>query len=205
MAEIGFSPAHAWRRLGLVDEHGVPTRRGVIFSFFNSGEGLAVAAALEDERLAIDDLIYELANLRAGHRFAGDDSPFGGRLGVICQTAFERADYPGILSLGVPVNYGAGAAEVVREIVEHGTPKQKLLTEMLRPGDIERALVEWRSLLRHIVRAPDYEWNRWRELKKAAGRFIEEADEPLVLRLTPLPGSQRRRDVAQSLFARRAD
>jgi hypothetical protein len=35
-------------------------------------------------------------------------------------------------------------------------------------GDLERALVEWRSLLRHIVLAPDYDWERWRALKAAA-------------------------------------
>ncbi len=48
VAAIAQSPAFAWRRLGLVEGDGTPTERGVLFSFFNNGEGLAVAAALED-------------------------------------------------------------------------------------------------------------------------------------------------------------
>ncbi|WP_075090094.1 hypothetical protein [Verrucomicrobium spinosum] len=35
------TPVHAWRMLGLVDSDGSPTRRGVIFSYFQHGEGLA--------------------------------------------------------------------------------------------------------------------------------------------------------------------
>ena len=43
------TPVHAWRALGLIEADGTPTRRGIIFSFFQHGEGLAIAAALEDE------------------------------------------------------------------------------------------------------------------------------------------------------------
>lgn len=191
--EITDSPAHAWRKLGLVEPDGTPTRRGIIFSFFHHGEGLAVAAALEEESYAIDDLVFDLANLRAGPRFAGDDSPFGGRLGAICQRVFERMDAPGYLEMGVPVDYGAGASELVREMVEHQTPRQKLLTESLRSGDLERALVEWRSLLRHIVWAPHYDWTRWRELQAAAARFVEVTTSPALAALPPLTGAQQRR------------
>ncbi|CAN5501266.1 hypothetical protein BH18VER2_BH18VER2_13960 [soil metagenome] len=73
--EIVASPAYAWRRLGLVEPDGTPTRRGVVFGFFQGGEGLALAAALEDESYPIDDLVFDLANIRAGPRFAGDDAP----------------------------------------------------------------------------------------------------------------------------------
>jgi hypothetical protein len=172
---IAMSPAFAWRRLGLIDPDGKPTARGIIFSFFNNGEGLAVAAATEDESYAVDDLLFDLANLRAGHRFAGDESPYSGRLGALCQQAYERADHPGYLEMGVPVNYGAGAAEVVREIIEHHSPKQKLLTESLRPGDIERAVVEWRSLIRHIALAPDFAHPRWEALKQSCAKHVETA------------------------------
>jgi hypothetical protein len=171
--EIASTPAFAWRRLGLIEPNGAPTRRGIIFSFFHHGEGLAVAAALEDESYAIEDLVFDLANLRAGPRFAGDDSPYSGRLGVRCQQVYGRADLPGYLDMGVPVDYGAGASEAVRGMVEHSTPKQKLLTESLRQGDLERAITEWRSLLRHTAWAPDYDWPRWRELKRAAEHWIE--------------------------------
>jgi len=169
------SAAHAWRRLGLIEPNGTPTRRGVIFSLFNAGEGLAIAVALEDESYQIRDLVFDLANLRAGHRFAEDASPYGGRLGALCQQTYERADYPGYLEMGVPVNHGPGASEVVREIVEHGIPRSKLLTESLRAGDIERALLEWRSLLRHIASLPDQPWERWQELQREAREWTAKA------------------------------
>lgn len=44
----------------------------------------------------------------------------------------------------------------------------QLLTERVRIGDVERAILEWRSLIRHIAYAPDYPWDRWMELKSAA-------------------------------------
>jgi hypothetical protein len=191
--EITTSPAYAWRKLGLITPDGTPTVRGIIFSFFHHGEGLAVAAALEDDSYPLNDLVFDLANLRAGARFAGDDSPLGGRLGALCQQTFERADLAGYLEMGVPIDYGAGASEVVRQIVEHATPRYKFLKETLRQGDVERALIEWRSLLRHIVSAPDYDWNRWRDLKKAAERFVESTESLSVAELPPLTGAQRAR------------
>ena len=191
--EIVSTAAFDWRKLGLISEDGTPTRRGILFSFFQQGEGLAIAAALEDERYAIDDLIFDLANLRAGPRFAGDESRFGGHLGAVCQRTYEQADMPGYLEMGVPPEYGAGASEVVRAIIEHSTPRHKLLTDSLRAGDIERGLIEWRSLLRHIVWAPDYDWERWRELKTKATRFIENTDSPALAELPPLTAAQQRR------------
>jgi hypothetical protein len=165
----------------LIDVAGTPTQRGILFSFFHHGEGLAVAAALEDETYPIEDLVFDLANLRAGPRFAGDDSPYGGRLGALCQRVYERADLPGYLDMGVPLDYGAGASEVVREIVEHGSSRSRLLTESLRQGDIERALIEWRSLLRHVTWAPDYDLERWRALKMAAEAMLEKSMSPTTV------------------------
>jgi len=185
------STAMTWRQLQLIEPDGTPTRRGVIFSFLHHGEGLAVAAALEQPDYSIDDLVFDLANLRAGPRFAGDDSPYGGRLGVLCQQTFGRLDIPGYLELGVPLDYGAGASEVVREIVTHATPRQKFVTDLLRQGDVERALIEWRSLLRHIASAPDDEWDRWMELKRAATHYIETTTSPTVAELPALTAAQR--------------
>jgi hypothetical protein len=190
---ITTTAAWAWRKLGLIAPEGTPTPRGVLFSFFHHGEGLAVAAALEDESYPIEDLVFDLANLRAGPRFAGDDAPHSGRLGALCQTVYERGDFPGYLEMGVPTEYGAGAADVVREIVQHRTPRGKLLTESLRAGDIERALIEWRSLLRHIVLSPDYDSPRWRALKAAARQYVNESSSPTLATLPPLLASQRRR------------
>ena len=172
------SPTYAWRHLGLVEPDGTPTRRGMIFSFFHGGEGLAVAVALEDETYPIDELVFDLANIRAGPRFAGEDAPMGGRLGILCQRIYGRADYPGYLIMGVPVQYGAGASEVVRALVADPRSKHKLTNELLRHGDIERALVEWRSILRHIVLAPAYPLSRWTELKAAAEELIDKTASP---------------------------
>ncbi len=191
--EITASPALAWRQLGLIAADGRPTPRGIIFSFFHHGEGLAIAAALEDAAYPIDELIFDLANLRAGPRFAGEEPIFGGRLGALCQRTYDRADWPGYLSMGVPLDYGAGASEVVREIAEHDTPRAKLLTEFLRPGDLERAVIEWRSLLRHIVWAPDHDLARWRELRAAAARHIETTVSPTAGAFPPLTTAQRQR------------
>ncbi|MCE9611055.1 MAG: DEAD/DEAH box helicase [Chthoniobacter sp.] len=191
--EIAATPAFAWRQLGLIAADGIPTPRGIIFSFFHHGEGLAIAAALEDESYAIEELIFDLANLRAGPRFAGDDPVFGGRLGALCQRTYERADWPGYLEMGVPLDYGAGASEVVREITEHGTPRAKLCTDLLRPGDLERAVIEWRSLLRHIVWAPDHDLPRWRALRSAAAHFIEATTSPTTGAFPPLTAAQRQR------------
>ena len=172
------SPTYAWQHLGLVEPDGTPTRRGMIFSFFHGGEGLAVAAALEEETYPIDELVFDLANIRAGPRFAGEDAPMGGRLGILCQQIYGRADYPGYLVMGVPVQYGAGASEVVRALVADPRSKHKLTSELLRHGDIERALVEWRSILRHIVLAPAYPFSRWTELKAAAEELVDKTASP---------------------------
>jgi hypothetical protein len=188
------SPTYAWRHLGLVEPDGAPTRRGMIFSFFHGGEGLAVAVALEDKTYPIDELVFDLANIRAGPRFAGEDAPMGGRLGILCQRVYRRADYPGYLTMGVPMQYGAGASEVVRELVADPRSKHKLTNEVLRHGDIERALVEWRSILRHIVLAPAYPWSRWTELKAAAEELIDKTASPTsAVDLTTLAPLQQHR------------
>jgi hypothetical protein len=191
--EITDSPAYAWRKLGLVENDGRPTRRGIVFSFFHAGEGLAIAAALEDEAYPMEDLVFDLANIRAGPRFAGEDAPLGGRLGILCQRVYGRADHPGYLQMGVPVQYGSGASEVIREMVANPAARYRLTNDSLRSGDIERALMEWRSLLRHIVGAPDLDWDRWMKLKAAAAHFIETTSSPASLEFPPLLAAQQRR------------
>ena len=83
----------------------------MVFGFFQGGEGLAIAAALEDETYQIDDLVFDLGNIRAGPRFAGNDAPLGGRRGALCQRVFKRADHTGYLKKGVPLHVESGAAE----------------------------------------------------------------------------------------------
>jgi superfamily II DNA/RNA helicase len=192
---ITNSPAYAWRQLGLTEKDGTPTRRGLLFSFFHAGEGLAIAAGLEDETYPVDDLVFDLANIRAGPRFAGEDAPLGGRLGILCQQIYGRADHPGYLEMGVPVQYGSGASEVIRELVTNASGRYRLTNESLRHGDIERALMEWRSLLRHIVGAPELEWERWLTLRKLAAHFVGNTTSPAAVEFPPLLASQRIRRI----------
>jgi superfamily II DNA/RNA helicase len=192
-AVITNSPAYAWRQLGLIEKDGTPTRRGVLFSFFQAGEGLAIAAALEDEKYPIDDLVFDLANIRAGPRFAGEEATLGGRLGILCQQTYGRADYPGYIEMGVPSQYGSGASEVIRELVVNPSNRYRMTNESLRHGDIERALMEWRSLLRHIVGAPVLDWDRWTALQKAAEHLIGHTTSPALVQFPPLLASQQSR------------
>jgi hypothetical protein len=87
---------------------------------------------------------------------------------MVCQRTYKNADHPGYLQFGVPAEYGAGTSEAIRAMVQLGVPKQQLITERLRLGDIERALLEWRSLLRHVAHAPDHDWDRWMQFKETA-------------------------------------
>jgi hypothetical protein len=191
--DLGMTPALAWRQLGLITESGEPTRRGILFSFFNHGEGLAIAAALEHPDYPVEDLVFDVGNLRAGHRFAMDESQFGGRLGLLCQQTYRRADFAGYLEMGVPPAYGSGAAEVIREVVENQTSRHKLVNDLLRHGDIERAITEWRSLLRQIVDAPDLAWERWSELKRISERFVNSTRSTALLPLPMLLPAQMKR------------
>ena len=96
-----------------------------------------------------------------------------GGLGGLCQRVYGRGDYPGYLEMGVPIDYGDGASAVVAELARHPGNRHRLLNEALRAGDLERAVTEWRSLLAHIVAAPDYPWDRWQALQAAARQRVE--------------------------------
>jgi hypothetical protein len=191
-ASVEMTPALAWRRLGLVEADGRPTRRGVIFSFFNRGEGLAIASALEDASYAGSDLIYDVANLRAGHRFsAGGENVSGGRIGWLCARAYERAEFPGYLESGVPPHYGDGASQIVRELQQDPAQRFRFVTETIRPGDLERVITEWRSLVRQIAQAPDLEWDRWQQFQQAARDLAHPAVSPVTAGFPPLSPAQR--------------
>jgi superfamily II DNA/RNA helicase len=191
--ELSISPALAWRQLGLVDQEGSPTRRGIIFSFFNQGEGLAIAAALEEPDYPIEDLVFDLANLRAGHRFSLDETYSHGRLGAVCQMVYQRGEYPGYLELGLPIAYGPGGSEVVRDVVAHQVPRHRLVSESVCHGDIERALTEWRSLLRQIAQAPVYDWDPWLRLREMASSYVHSTRSPARDPLPPLAPAQSQR------------
>lgn len=169
------SAASSWVRLGLVDENGAPTLRGRLFSFFQNGEGLAIAAALEDSSYGVDAIAQDLANVRAGFRF-DDYTEYSHRLARACRLSFGDQSYEGYLNHGLPPNYGDGAAEVVAAFYQEKNKGKHLLSDVLRQGDVQRVRLEWLSLLRHISRAPDLEWDRWNELKLAVDRLLESDD-----------------------------
>ena len=182
-----------WKRLDLTDENGVPTRRGRIVSFFSGGDGLAIAASLEDETYPVNELIYDLANLDAGFRFAGDENRWGGRMAIACHNAYQTLSVTGYLENGVPPKYGAGAERVVMSIHKNPEQKHSWVTELSGAGDIDRVIIEWRSTLRQISHAPALDWPRWTELQRLAKETLNETESPTLTDLPPLEYFQTKR------------
>ena len=189
----GTGTALLWRRLALVDPSGRPTNRGRIVSSFHGGDGLAVAAALEDTSYPIDDLVYDLANLDAGFRFAEAEDRWGGRLAVACRAAYGNQNIPGYLEGGIPPKYGSGAESVVRSVHRNPASKARFATAVLGTGDVDRIIIEWRSLLRQLAHAPKLEWDRWTRLQDLARTLLEDTESPTVTDLPPLDYGQTRR------------
>ena len=177
--------------LGLIDERAHPTQRGIIASFFNHGEGLAVAAALEAKNYPIEEILYDLANLRAGHRF--NALALAGRpLTAFCQEAYGMRTVPGYLRRGLPEDYGEGASEIFYNIEHKSSHAAAYLDDEISQGDIERARVEWRSLRLHIAHAPDCDWDRWRDLKAICQQSLGKERPPLPFeKLPPLTRQQK--------------
>lgn len=194
--------ALTWRRLNLVDAKGRPTLRGRVVSFFSQGDGLAIAVALEDERYPLDELVYDIANLDAGFRFCGDENRYGGRLAIACHEKFQLQSFPGYLENGLPTKYGHGAEAVVRSVHENPLNKHRWVTELLGTGDIDRAIIEWRSLLRQISHAPELDWLRWRAFQALAKTILNEVESPTLTELPKLEYHQTRR-VDHRLILRR--
>ena len=171
------TPVHSWRTLGLVENDGTPTRRGIIFSFFQHGEGLAVAAALEDEGYPIEEIIPHLANIRSDCRFDLPDAGGSARLSAICRETYGFVNHHGYLEAGLPLGYGEGTCELLGLIpTSAAAPKSSIRNPQseVSQGDLARAYIEWLSLLRHIIHAPKHDWARWVALKKAAAIALEQ-------------------------------
>lgn len=191
-----------WRRLELVDAGGKPTLRGRIVSFFSQGDGLAISAALEDETYPLDELIYDLANLDAGFRFCGDENRWAGRLAIACYGKFGLQRISGYLENGVPPKYGSGAETVVASVHKNPLNKHRWITDLVGPGDIDRVIIEWRSLLRQIAHAPELDWPRWTALQAMAKSILNETESPTLTDLPPLEYHQTKR-VDHRLVLRR--
>lgn len=189
------SPIHAWRSLGLIDEEGAPTRRGEIFSFFQGGEGLAIAAALEDEAYPLDELITHLANLRSGVKFDLPLACGSERLGAICRNTYGFINHTGYLENGLPTEYGEGAAELLDTLLHPEKTESRELRHDIAEGDISRAYIEWLSLLRHITHAPAHPWPRWLALQSESQRVLKKHNQTMrhlfYLDLPPLTNKQR--------------
>ncbi len=198
----GTGTALLWRRLRLVDEKGVPTRRGQIVSYFSQGHGLAIAAALEDQRYPLGELVYDIANLDAGFRFCGDENRWGGRIAVSCHQTYGNQSIPGYLENGLPPKYGSGAEQVVASVHQNPGNKHVWVTDMLGSGDIDRIIIEWRSLLRQIIHSPELEWPRWKEFKLTSQALLNETESPTLTQLPPLDYAQTKR-VDHKLILRR--
>jgi hypothetical protein len=195
--------ALTWRRLGLVDAQGNPTRRGRVVSFFSGGDGLAIAAALEDATYPLEELVYDLANLDAGFRFCADGDRYGGQLAFACRKAYGPASIDGYLETGLPLKYGTGAETVVRRIHQDPACKVRFVSEVLGTGDIDRMIIEWRSLLRQIAHAAPLEWPRWTELQAMAKPLLHEVHSPTETILPPLEYAQTKR-IDHRLILRRS-
>jgi hypothetical protein len=175
---------------------------GRVVSCYQQGDGLAVAAALEDVDYPVEELVYDLANLDGGFRFSGDENRWGGKLAWACQKRFGTLTVPGYLENGVPPGYGAGAEQVVAAIHKDPATKQRWVSEFLGAGDIDRVIIEWRSLLRQTAHAPELDWPRWRQLRSLAKDILHETESPTETDLPPLEFHQTKR-VDHRLILRR--
>ncbi|MEM6910526.1 MAG: DEAD/DEAH box helicase [Verrucomicrobiota bacterium] len=170
------SPVRSWRRLGLIAKDGTPTLRGEIFSFFQGGEGLVMAAALEHPHYRIEDMVYHLANLRAGRRFSLRGGGESEMLAVVTRELYGTLSLPGYLENGLPPSYGSGAAERLfsPDPLLSAEPEE----ERLSAGDLERARSEWLSLLRHLSQAPSLPCKRWSFLQHVARETLAAEEVP---------------------------
>lgn len=196
-----------WQRTGVLDRRLRLTVRGEIVSAFLGPQGLALAAALENRRYPVDDLIFDAANLFGGERFCGTNPRSLGRLAAECERAYRRLTIEGWLEEGRPVNYGSGASEAVRALVEQGARTRQVLDETERAGrgDLDRLLTEWRSLLRQAAAAGPLEGDgeamtardhfmaeRWDEFRALAHAWLGETREEALPDLPALTSDQRR-------------
>jgi superfamily II DNA/RNA helicase len=196
-----------WQRTGVLDRNLRLTVRGEIVSFFLGPEGLALAAALEDRRYPIDDLLFDSANLFAGDRFSGTNPRRLGRLADACTRAYRRLSVDGWLHEGVPLQYGSGASEAVRGLVAEGASAREIMDEVETAGrgDIDRLLTEWRSLLRQVAGAgpllgdgatmtgrDHFIAERWDDFRALARHWLNESPSNTLPDLPPLTADQRR-------------
>jgi hypothetical protein len=180
-----------WNRTGLLDRELKLTRRGRLMAHFSGPEGLGVVAGLEDEKYPLDDLLVDLANLAAGDRFVGIEARWSGRLAQACQKAFRKFQSESFLIDGVPVNYGTGGAEVIRTLREKRFVSLHGFEDHVHRGDIDRLLIEWKSLLRQVAgAAADDTWPRWKAFQQICRDELSEYERTKLPELPALTAEQ---------------
>jgi hypothetical protein len=154
-------PTLLWslQRVGVLDRALRLTARGTIVACFLGAEGLALAAALEDRKYPLEHVLFDCANLFAGDRFSGTNPRRLGRLATVCEKTYHRFSVEGFLVEGLPPQYGWGASDVVRALVERSARAGAIAaaSEQAGRGDIDRLMTEWRSFLRQVAQAPALE------------------------------------------------
>jgi hypothetical protein len=114
-------------------------------------------------------------------------------LALACNERYGLQSIPGYLEHGVPPKYGAGAEQIVAGVHRNPLRKHSWVTDLLGEGDIDRVIIEWRSLLRQVSHAPDLDWIRWRQLQERARAILRETESPTITDLPPLDYHQTRR------------
>ena len=91
------------------------------------------------------------------------------------------------------MEYGEGGVDFIRErSIIHGTSQEE--GEDLGAGDVERLIIEWKSLLDLIVHGRELNISRWSELQKIAKKLGGgQAPAEELAELPELPVRQRRR------------
>jgi hypothetical protein len=105
---------------------------------------------------------------------------------MVCQRAYGIQSIPGYLENGVPPRYGWGASDVVQSVHKDPLSKSRWVTEFLGAGDIDRVIIEWRSMLRRISHSSTLEWARWTALQHLAKTILNETESPTETNLPPL-------------------
>jgi len=152
-----------------------------------------VAAALEDPGYPLDELVYDLANLDAGFRFCGDGNRWGGKLAEACRQKYALQTVDGYLESGLPPKYGDGAHLVMRAVQQDPHTRHRFITDLLGAGDIDRMVIEWRSLLRSVANAPKLAWPRWTEFQRLTQAVLQLTESPTITDLPPLEPNQTKR------------
>ncbi|MCW5559251.1 MAG: DEAD/DEAH box helicase, partial [Verrucomicrobiae bacterium] len=82
---------------------------------------------------------------------------------------------------------------VVQTVHRDPLAKSRFVTDFLGSGDVDRIIIEWRSLLRQVAHAEMEDWPRWKGLQDLARTFLRETRSPTVTDLPPMEYAQTRR------------